>query len=219
MRNLILPVLGFLALLQSCAPTSNHIVPDEIAKEIFSPAELKGIEEMITYVDRQVSEITNTTDINESYHTYFDELESFVFPAFIKDTTKFKFLETIDEEAFSTIWRIDDHKTMVKTKDTVLTDLQGFKSLELNHQGKYLNYLKEIGKTDKWYAAQYEIIEIAGDISPATVAWFREHHQEFDFTLFKDRLWATVFLLRMGDPLEDKVERYLKDKNQNQTNE
>ncbi len=213
MRNLILPVLGFLALLQSCAPTSNRIVPDKIAKEIFTPSELKGIEKMITYVDRQVSEITKVSDINQSYHTYFDELDSFVFLALVKDTTKFKFLETIDEEAFSTIWRMDNHTEMVKTKDTVLIDLYGFKSLELNPLGKYLNYLKEIGKTDKWYAAQYESIEIAGDLSPASVAWFREHHQEFDFTLFKDRLWANVFLLRMGDPLEEKVERYLKDKN------
>jgi hypothetical protein len=216
MRNLILPVLTVLAFFHSCAPTRNHIVPDEIAKEIFSPDELKGIEKMITYVDRQVSEITNETDINESYHTYFNELSFDVFPALVKDTAKFKFLETIDEEAFSTIWRMDDHKRMVKTKDTVLTDLHGFKSLELNYNGKYLNYLKEIGKTDKRYAEIYESIEIAGDLSPSAVAWFRDHHQELDFTLFKDRLWATVLLLRMGDPLDEKVERYLKNQKPNQ---
>jgi hypothetical protein len=171
---------------------------------------------MITYVDRQVSEITNETDINKSYHTYFNELSFDVFPALVKDTAKFKFLETIDEEAFSTIWRMDDHKRMVKTKDTVLTDLHGFKSLELNYNGKYLNYLKEIGKTDKRYAEIYESIEIAGDLSPSAVAWFRDHHQELDFTLFKDRLWATVLLLRMGDPLDEKVERYLKNQKPNQ---
>lgn len=215
MRNLILPVFAVLALFQSCTPTKNHIVPDEVAKEIFSPAELKGIEEMIAYVDRQVSEVTKKTDINESYHSYFNGLESAVFPALVKDTAKFKFLGTIDEEAFSTIWRMDDHTEMVKTKDTVLTDLHGYQLLELNYNGKYLNYLKEIGKTDKHYADIYKSIEIAGDLSPSAFAWFREHHQELDFTRFKDRLWATVILLRIGDPLEEKVERYLKNQKPN----
>ena len=215
MKKLILPVFAVLALFQSCTPTKNHIVPDEIAKEIFSPAELKGIEEMIIYVDRQVSEITKETEINKSYHAYFNELSFDVFPALVKDTAKFKFLETIDEEAFSTIWRMDHHTEMVKTKDTVLTDLHGYQSLELNPLGKYLNYLKELGKTDKHYSEIYKSIEIAGDLSPSTVAWFREHHQELDFTRFKDRLWATVILLRMGDPLEEKVERYLKNQKPN----
>ena len=208
---------------QSCVPTSNDLIPDETAKEIFNPSELKGIEQMIKYIDNEISENTNVTDINQSYHTYFDKLESYVsngkmFPSLLKDTTKFKFLETIDKEAFSAIWKMDDYVKMVKYRDTTLTDLYGFKSLELNHQGKYLKYLKEIGESDNKYAELYKSIEIAGDISPSTVGWFPAHHKEFDFASFKDRLWATVFLLRMGDTLEEKVERYLKEKNSTHNN-
>lgn len=193
-------------------------MPDKTAKEIFNQTELKGIEEMIKYVDSKISENTNATDINQSYHAYFDKLETYIsngkmLPALLKDTTKFKFLETINKEAFSTIWRLDDYVKMVKCKDTTLTDLHGFKTLVLNYRGKYLNYLKEIGKSDSRYLDLYHSIEVAGDISPSTVGWFTAHHQEFDFTLFKNRLWATVFLLRMGDPLEERVERYLKEQN------
>ena len=216
MKNIVIPILVVLTILQSCTPTSNKFIADKTAKEIFNPAELKGIEKMISFVDSEIYDNTNTTDINQNYHTYFDKFKSYVangkmFPALVKDTTKFKFLETIDKEVFAAIWRMDDYMKMVKYKDTTLTDLYGFKTLQLNYQGKYLNYLKEIGKSDKRYAEIYKNIEIAGDICPATFEWFPAHHQEFDFTSFKDRLWATVFLLRMGDPLEEKVERYLKE--------
>jgi hypothetical protein len=130
----------------------------------------------------------------------------------VKDSIKFKFLETLDEEAFSAIWRMDENVGKVRYMDTILTDLHGFKWLELNYQAKYLIYLKEIGKSDNWYAGLYTSIEIAGDISPSFSTWFPMHHQEFDFTLFKNRLWAAVLLLRMGDPFEERVESYLKEK-------
>ena len=217
MKNLIIPVLTVLTLFQCCALKSNELKPDETAKRIFNQTELKGIDEMIQFVDYKVLENTNLTDINKSYHTYFDELKTYIsygkiFPALLKDTTKFKFLETIDEEAFSSIWKMDDYVKMVRYKDTTLTDLHGFKTLELNYPGKYLTYLKEIGKSDSLYSNIFKSIEIAGDISPSIVGWYPTQHKKNDFTSFKDRLWAAVFLLRMGDPLDEKVERYLKEK-------
>jgi len=129
----------------------------------------------------------------------------------VKDTVKFKFLETLDEEAFAAIWRMADYLKMVKYKDTILTDLHGFKSLKLNTQGKYMIYLKETGKSDNWYAELHKSIDIAGDISPSFFTWFPMHQKEFDFTLFKNRLWAAVLLLRMGEPFDESVERYLKE--------
>lgn len=218
MKNLIIPILAGLVLIQSCTPTSKKLEADQTAKEIFNPAELKGIEQIVSFVDTIISNQTRATDINEAYHAYFNNLESSVadasqFPALIKDSIKFRFLATLDKEAFDALWKMDDYAKMVKYKDTILTDLHDFKSLVLNYEGKYMNYLKETGNSDSRYAEVYKSIEIAGDISPATVGWFLSHYQEFDFTLFKDRVWATVFLLRMCDPLEERVERYLAKKN------
>jgi len=171
---------------------------------------------MIKFVDGVVSDSANVADINQAYHSYFDKYRTYAengfYPALLKDSIKFKYLETIDKTAFDAIWRIDDSVRKIRYKTIALDDVQGFKTLELNWHGNYLKYLNEIGKTDSRYAGIYESTEIAGDISPATFGWFLMSHQEFDFTLFKDRLWATVFLLRMGDPLEEKVERYLKEK-------
>jgi hypothetical protein len=218
MKNLIIPILAVLAMLQSCSQAYNKLVADETAKTVFNPSELTGIEKTISFVDSIILDNKNATDINQGYHNYFDKLKTYIsegkmYPVLVKDTVKFKFLESLDEEAFAAIWRMDDHVRKVKYKDTILTDLHVFKSLELNYKGKYMIYLKEIGKSDSLYNFIFISIQAAGDIPPTIVGWFPTHHQELDFNLFKDRLWATVFLLRLGDPLEERVERYLKEKN------
>lgn len=217
MKNLIIPVLIVLTVFQSCVPADKGLVPDETAQNIFTPTELKGLDEMIRFVDSKVAENKSLTDMNQVYQAYFDQFSSSVsggkmFPVLLKDSVKFRFLDTMGKESFSTVWKIDDYVPMVRYKDTTLTDLEGFMTLGINDQGKYLTYLKEIGKSDSLYSHLYKSIETAGDIPPSVVGWYPAQHKEIDFTLFKNRLWAAVFLLRMGDPLEERVEKYLKEK-------
>ena len=217
MKNLIIPLVAVLIMFQSCTAANQKLAIDETAKKIFNPTELKGIEKMISFVDSIILYNTKATDINQGYHTYFEKLKSYFsegpgIPALLKDTVKFRFLETLDEEAFAAIWRMDDYARMAKYKDTILTDLHGFKMLELNLVGKYMIYLKETGKSDSCYTDLYKIIEMAGDIPLTYVGWFPTCHREFDYNSFKDRLLATVFLLRLCDPFDERVERYLKEK-------
>lgn len=218
MKKLTFPIIAILAILQSCTSTKSKLVPDEPAKKIFNQTELAGFEKMIGFVDSVILDNSKVTDINQGYHDYFEKLKIYVsdgkmFPALLKDTVKFKFMETLDEEAFSAIWRMDDYARMAKYKDTILTELHGLKMLELNLSGKFMIYLKETGKSDSRYANLYNVIEAAGDIPPSIAGWFPYHHQELDFNSYKDRLWANVFLLRLCDPFEERIERYLKEKN------
>lgn len=218
MKNLLISIYAVLISMQCFAQDSENLITDETAKTIFTSTELKGIEEMIKFVDDAVSDGVEATDINQAYHAFFDKLASYLvkgdfLPSLFKDSIKFKYLETIDNTAFDAIWRMDNYVRMIRYRDTILTDVHGFKTLQVNLDGKYLKYLKETGKTDSFYEGLYNSFEIAGDMPASTYTWFPMHHQEFDFSLFKDRLWATVFLLWMGDPIEEKVERYLKGKN------
>ena len=217
MKSLVILVLSVLAFHQCFTQGSKKLEVDEAAIEIFTSTELKGIEEMIQFVDGLVSDSTNIEDINQAYHAYFDNYKSYIeagtfYPALLKDSVKFEYLETIDKAAFDAIWRIDDSVRKIRFRTLALDSVTGIKTLELNYFSKYLKYLKETGKADSQYAGIFETIEIAGDISPSIATWFPMYHEEFDFSLFKDRLWATVFLLRMSDSLEEKVERYLKEK-------
>lgn len=207
MKNLLIPILLVLALLQSCAPANNNLVPDETAKKIFTPTELTGIAEMIKLVDSKVAANENVTDINQAYHAYFDKLNVLAAdgkmpPALFSDSVKFSLPETLGNEAFSAVWKISNSAKI----DSASTDLHGFKTLVLNPEGKYPGYLKATGKSDSLYRSIAGGIENAGDISPSVTGWFLAQHKAFDFTLFKNRLWATVFILRMSEPAEERTE-------------
>jgi hypothetical protein len=211
MKYPILSILTVLTLSQGCVSSGNSISPDETAKKIFTPTELEGIGQMIHFVDSIVSEKTGLTGINESYHAYIDKLSADVFSGgnftpLLNDSAKFQFLETIDNDAFSAIWR--------ETIAYVDWESKCRKILELNFdEGKYKEYLREIGKSDDSYASIYEDLDsTVGSFSPMTVVWLLKNYQELDFTLYKHRLWATVFLLRMPEPVEipDNITRTVK---------
>lgn len=188
-----------LVILQSCNPAANDVTPDKTAKKIFTRTELEGIGQMIHFVDSIVSAKTGHTDINVSYRAYIDKLSADVFSGgnftpLLNDTSKFKFLETIDNEAFSAIWR--------KNTAYLAWSSQPIKILDLNSAGKYMKYLQEIGESDEQYAKIYEEINRSGDFSPPIVVGFLKNQHELDFTLYKHRLWATAFLLNIAEPIE-----------------
>ena len=216
-----LPVLLIICSIYSgfCQNKSELII-DKPAQKIFSPTELEGIQSMIKFVDSCVVKATNLTDINAAYHAYFERQKKFLekgemMPPLIKDTVKFSFLESLDSNAVESIWHINDYIKIIGTRDTSLTDVHGIKTISINLFGSYMDYLKKIGETDERHRSFAEAAEITGDISPSTMGWFPNHHDEFDFTLFKDRLFATVYILRMGDSLDEKVDRYLESKKAN----
>ncbi|SFK46986.1 immunoglobulin-like domain-containing protein [Proteiniphilum acetatigenes] len=199
MKHFILSISIILVILQNCNPAVNDVTPDETAKKIFTRTELEGIGHMIHFVDSIVSAKTGHTGINESYRAYIEKLSTDVFSGgnftpLLNDSTKFQFLETIDNDAFSSIW--------IESLAYIPWESQCRKYLDLNLEGKYKKYLQEIGESDDRYASIYEDLNRAGSLSPVTVAWFLKNHQELDFTLYKHRLWGTVFLLRMPEPLE-----------------
>lgn len=213
MKKLIIPIFAALAALQGCVPANKDVVPDKTAKEIFTAAELQGIDKMIAFVDKAVVDKTNEEDIDMAYHACLENIavkfSKGETPSVIKDTVKFKFLESLSDEEIGGIWILRDFRGKIRYKDTVLTDLQGYKMLNPRVLGNYLNYMEKIGESDSTYIELAEFIKVTGDIPLGL--WFPEHHREYDFTTFKDRLWATVFLLRLQDPFEERIERYLKE--------
>ncbi|TKG94385.1 hypothetical protein EYV94_13985 [Puteibacter caeruleilacunae] len=215
MKALFFQMMTAIILLAGCTINQSKIVVDKTAKEVFNQQELEGIIAMIQLVDKRVMEETNKTDINQAYHKYFEDMIQKtkhtldVDLTLIKDTVKFKFFDSLDRQAVQAIWSIDNHKEMIRTRDTILYDLHGYMSLGISPIGSYCTYMKKIGETDEKYRHYHNSISAAGDISPSLITYFPSKHLEYDFTLFKDRLWATVFLLRFGDPMEQKIERYL----------
>ena len=115
----------------------------------------------------------------------------------------------MDTTAFNDIWRISTNIKMVRYQDTIYRDLENFKTLNLRPVGNYMNYLKQLGETDEFFKSLHESIEVAGDLPASTAVYFPENHNEFDFNIPKNRLWATIYILRIEEPVDMKMKRYL----------
>jgi len=198
----------------SCQPKIN-LKSDEHLSDTFSKGELNEMEKMIGYVDEMVLSKTGKQDINQAYHQYLNELNKHIqdsskFLVLFKEEEKYEFLESLDSTVFNEFFRLDSHIRMTRYKDTVYRDLENYKHLNLQPGGRYLEYLKKVGETDAFYESVTESTEIAGDLSPAIAVYFPEQHEEFNFTVPKNRLWAAVYLLRIEEHHDKKMERYLK---------
>lgn len=205
----LLILIGFTIF--SCQSRIN-LQSDKDLNEVFIASEVNEIEKMIHYVDDRVIEITGNKDIEQAYHQLFDKLlppvqdcSAYLIP--FEEEEKYKFLESLDSTVFNEFWTVGQvRKAMYQ--DSIYED--GYQFLELNVSGKYVaDYLERISKLDDYYKSEKETIKMAGGLAPTTKAWFLKNHTEFDFTIPKNRLWATVFILTIEEPHDKKMERYL----------
>ncbi len=208
----LLFIVGFTVI--SCR-SSFDLKSDKHLNNVFSDNELKEIEKMINYVDDRVIEITGNKDIEQAYHQLLDKLlqpidDSSTYLVPFEEEKKFKFLESLDSKVFNEFWTIGRVRKAVY-QDSIYED--GYQFLELSINGRYVDdYLQRIGEEDDYYKSEKETIKMAGGLAPTTKAWFLKNHTEFDFTIPKNRLWATIFILAIEEPHDKKMERYLNQK-------
>jgi hypothetical protein len=195
-----------------------NLQSDKHLNEIFSKSEIKEIEKMVSYVDSMVLKNTGTEDINQAYHQFLEKLnrtiqDSSKFLVPFEEEKKYQFLESLDSTVFNDFWQMGNFVKMSMYKNTIYRDLCGYKYLDMHPFGRYMEYLEKLGKEDDFYKSLKENIEMSGDIPVTMSIWFPMNHQQFDFNLPKNRLWATVYILRIEEHHDKKMERYLNQKN------
>ena len=210
-KVVLLFIVGFTVF--SCQ-SSFGLKSDNHLNDLFSDNELKEIEKMINYVDDRVIEITGYKDIDEAYHQLLDKInqtmqDSSKFLVPFEEEKKYKFLESLDTIVYNEFWYMPNHIRKTMYKDSIYEDLNNYKYLDLRHGGRYSDYLERIGESDPYYRSVKETLDFAAGLAPSIVASFLKMHTEFDFTIPKNRLWATVFILAIEEPHDKKMERYL----------
>jgi len=202
----------FLASSLVYSQNSSDLTSDTSLMKFFNATEVESLGSAIGFVDELVLNKTNTTDANEAYHLYFEELartENYSAP--FKENEKYKFLDAMDASTFNAIWTFDSSNlSVIPYKDTVYRNLKDFKELRILYQSKYMDYLEDVGKEDSYFKSLRELIDAVGNMSAATAYEFPKNHADFDFNIPKNRLWAAIFLLTQEENLELKLDRYFR---------
>ena len=200
----------------SCKPKFD-LKADKHLAEVFTDIELAEIQKMISYVDDRVVELTNNKDINEAYHQLLNKMdttmqESSKFFVPFGEEEKYEFLQSLDSTIFSEFWIMGNHVRKTLYKDSIYQNLDNYKTLDISGSGRYADYLERVGEDDAYYKSVKETLEAAGGLTPSIAVSFLKIHNELHFTIPKNRLWATIFILRTEDPHDKKMERYLNQK-------
>lgn len=214
MRKIKFTLLFIISVALFSCQSKFDLKSDKHLTEIFSNNELKEIEKMICYVDDRVVELTNNRNVNEAYHQLLDKINQtlensskFLVP--FDEEEKYNFLESLDSTVFSEFWTMDNYIRKSIYKDSIYENLDNYKTLDISRSGRYVDYLGKTGDDDAYYKSVKKTLEDAGGLTPSIAASFLKIHNELDFTIPKNRLWATVFILRIEEHHDKKMERYL----------
>jgi hypothetical protein len=214
MKKIIFFPILVLAIINISCQDSFTVKNDENIQNLFDEKEISDINSIVEFVDNKMLSKSNEKNIDLAYHTYFESLSKTIkedsrIPSAFDEKEKYSFLESLDKNTFNDFFRIRTQLTNVRYKDTILTNIDNVKLLEINLSGKFMKYMEKTGETDDFYKKLHESIEIAGDLSPSFATWFPVNHKDFDFNIVKNRLWAAVYLLRMEGHINDKIEYYM----------
>jgi len=214
MKNLIILPIILLTMVQIYCQKKFDVKSDENILEIFSIQEIKDLNSIVEYVDNRVLSVSNKESLDEAYHDYFGKMSGLfekdsVFPVHFDEIEKHKFFGNLNKSTFDAIFRMTTYREKVRYKDTILTNPDNMKILKFNSTGRYMEYLEKVGQSDKKFKEIHKIIEISGDIPMTVNMWVSDNHEDFDFEIIKNRLWAAISMLRFEGRSDDKIKRFL----------
>lgn len=158
--------------------TSHLIVQSNpaIKGKVFSPNEKQQIKEIIHIIDSLVMAETSSDSIEYAYHKYFE----YILQAHFNDTiiANHKSVAIIvsqieKKSVFKQIWK----KEYVYNYKKNL----GKEILILNHNGKYLKFLRKFSNKNRLFRDYYESIYKLSGIAPTNRGWFYNNYSRFNF--------------------------------------
>lgn len=168
----------------------DHTQPNE--NTTYNKKELKLLGKLLFFFDKHIIAITGEKNVNNAYHSFFEELNFIESEEEFRQKTKMKtakhqaLLEKINKnKMFNDIW-IYEYGRDIYTRDTNVV------YLNLNMEGKYVEFLKNYGKSAETIKNYHFEIERTGGISPSNFYSFLQLHDKFDFNKNYNRLILMV---------------------------
>ena len=189
----------FNVLLSSCSPGVKSM------RKIFSGEEITTLDSLIDFFDRYVQARTgNTPDIETTYLRFLEEhlpvvKESGDWNAILPPhEERFAFYETLDPEVLGEIFHVSDSVTVHYPGEAASVTMHSPWHFTLNYEGKFVRFLEELGRENRFFQRFYDQVMICGDICPTIYDQIMNHYAEIDFRSKDQRLALIVSLLRIN---------------------
>jgi hypothetical protein len=174
-------------------------------KTVFNDIEIQDLETILEFFDSKICETENIdeSNISDCYQSFFERMAQYEKTGIIEFRIPFEdqenIYEIINQTTFNEIWTFG--KSWKRESD------QAFKYLSYNLNGKYVEYLEELGNENKIIKNYIETLYGAGDISPIMFANVLMGYKNYDITDIQIRLMIAIHYMTLNDQ-EERNEKY-----------
>ncbi len=213
-RSILIFVILTFSLIQVEAQIQSGLDSEglQLLSSYYSEKEISEIKKIVCFIDSIVLSENFNSNLDSAYHYFLDKLckegyETDEMLIIDPDLNK-KFLSSLDSSVVYDIWEKCEVLS-VQTWDTIIHNPPDWPCLEFNINGRYYEIIHELGKDYEYFKRLPGYIDDCACISASIIMPLICGNESFDFNDFNIRLWTSIVLLCLEEPVEKKLDRYL----------
>ena len=186
-----------------CGKKPNHISELVEIKLIFTESEIKDLELMFDFFNNSICDVKDE-NLTDCYYDFFDKVknaaDSGSLYLHIPIDEQLALYDQFNDSTFYQIWAIGKSWNHKDTDDTL-------KSVYFRWDGKFFDFLEQIGDRNEFAKAYYESTQAAGGPNPALVAGITQNYDKFGIEDLEVKFILAIHFLTLNDEYKRK-EKY-----------
>ena len=170
--------------------------------DIFDQLEIADLNIILNFFNDQICSIENKANIIECYQSFFERVEltneTGNFDLRISFQKQQEMYNQISEHTFNQIWIFNEGRMLYLREEKSYI----FETIEFNSYGKYLKFLKELGKKNKTIKGYYEDWITAGGMSPTVIGSVLSDYKHYDIRDLRIQLVIAIHYLTLNHGFE-----------------
>lgn len=197
----IAQIITFLFLIGITSSKAQNTAVDSSFIKVFNESEMKDLEKIQSFFLNKIC-LSNKpeTDVIECYKNYFENIGkgsvSGNLDLMIPFTDQIKIYKEINKSTFNEIWVIEKLNNKINGNE--------YERIQINLDGKYAKFLKELSLEYSELKDYYEFLESKGDYSISAISQYYGQIPENEIIKLKDdrmSFISTIYFLTLNDQL------------------
>lgn len=195
-------LLALALMLWGCAaPSENTLSEDAAFQAIFDQAEIDGLQQLFDFFNAHICTAGQQEGLTACYQVFLERLreeqKAGHLSIGIPLPSQQVLYERIPDEAFRAIWM----ETTAISQGRGETGRDTFSTVEINLQGKYMAFLKQIGERDERIQNYHNRIATLGSIGPSNIADLLINYDAYRIEDIRTKFIIAVHYLTLNDRL------------------